>query len=158
MRQHAPPLTWQRDHNHAPHTHMHAHIGPHRAHMGPIGPQGPHEGGAPPHGPYGAPRAPRGHGGHPQRHGDTPRGTGDTPRGTGGIFGKSHFLASGRPPANPSQTLSKQPPQPPGPFSIAPGCFSGPGGYQKSLRSFLRGSIQAFWMDGRAFLDVRGLS
>ena len=86
--------------------------------MGPMGPQGPQEG-----------------------TGGTPRGTGTPPeaRGApqrhGGIFGKSHFLASGRPPANPAKTLSKQPPQPLGPISIAPGCFSGPGGYQKSLQS-----------------------
>ena len=116
--------------------------------MGPMMPQGPPEG-------TGAPPEARG---HPQRHGEHPRDT-------GGILGKSHFLASGRPHANPSKTLSKQPPQPPGPISIAPGCFSGPGGYQKSLQSLhcdpfraLGFRFRAFWLLGCwAFWRSQGL-
>ena len=84
-------------------------------------------------------------------------GTGSLPGGSPGHgehgeevrshFWKTRFLAPRPSPVQPVKTASKQAPQPPGPISIAPGCFSGPGGYQKCLRS-LPGD--PFWVPGAA--------
>ena len=108
------------------------------------GPQGPHEGGGRPPWALWGPQGPQ-------------EGTGSLPGGSPGQgehgeevrshFWKTRFLAPRPSPVQPVKTASKQAPQPPGPISIAPGCFSGPGGYQKCLRS-LPGD--PFWVPGAA--------
>ena len=116
--------------------------------VGPMGPQGPQEGTGSP--PGGSP----GQGGH-----------GEEVRGD---FWKTRFLASWRSPIKPGKSASKQAPQPPGPISIDPGCFFGPGGYPKSLESLHGDSFQPFFEVPRVpshagtfflsglYLDIRG--